>query len=340
MKTNQLKFWLLIGGVAVTLIVIAVFTMYRSGANDGETISTLSNEQYEQWRQSGMDDPALSEESQRIFGDVAANYDNLLEQARTGRVDLVVVLWELRRKCGDGMELDHCNMLILQYLKNSIAPPDNTAVVELFRKYLAYEETMMAYTMPSGISDAERHQLLMEKRRELLGLEATDLFFGFEAAQFDFAESFVEFRNSTANMPPEKRIAAYEDLRKKMYGQYYEALREKEPAFDTYTMEMELRSNSLASMSTAEQSAQTRAVRERYFGRDGADRMAAVDRQLADEQQREDTYRAAEADFLRQNAGLSESEKKQALSKLRVQILGAEEAEAYARREELAQASK
>ena len=83
---------------------------------------------------------------------------------------------------------------------------------------------------------------------------------------------------------------------------------------------------------------QTRAIQEKYFGKDGADRIQKSIEEASKEEKKIQDYEKKEAEFLSQNSGINLKEKEEKLREIRINILGKEEADAYARRKELEEA--
>ena len=131
-------------------------------------------------------------------------------------------------------------------------------------------------------------------------------------------------------MPAEQRVKKFYEMRKNMLGDYSTAVNETEPAYTRYETEMMLRADEMERNKNS--AAQTQALREKYFGADGAKRMAQVDREIQQERQKISEYEAAAQKLARDTANLPENEKKAKLDELRVSILGKEEADAYERR--------
>ena len=131
-------------------------------------------------------------------------------------------------------------------------------------------------------------------------------------------------------MPANERVQKYFDLRKKSLGDYNAAYSESEPAYTRYETELMLRGDEMQRKNSA--AADTQSMREKYFGRDAARRMAQVDKEVQQERLRVETYEAAAHKFAKENPTLSEAERNAKLSELRSSIMGKDEAEAYERR--------
>ncbi|GAB4427359.1 MAG: lipase secretion chaperone [Turneriella sp.] len=285
------------------------------------------------------------EQNRRLFTEENMyTFSQLMEMARTGRISLVSELWHLRTKCGVGgsespdgmgitapqMSFDECNIRIENFLREQYPAPENEKLIALFRGYLRYEDAMRRFHIPENLSAAERYEFIKKKRREFFSESDAQLIFGFEEARIATQDALNEFVKNSADMPAEQRVKKYYELRKKSLGEYNGVVSEAEPAYTRYETELMLRGDEMQRKGNA--ATETQALRERYFGAAAAQRMAQVEKEIRDERARIDSYEAAAQKFSRDNAALPESELREKLKELRVQMLGKEEAEAYERR--------
>jgi lipase chaperone LimK len=338
------KKYLIAGGLAAVagLLLVAIWLLSSSAQSDNlARPAELPDHQFEDWGLPIDDPEGLSREARSLFeGIEVLSYEDLIRAARKGEVSLVSELWRLRRNCPEEMERYDCNIRIRQFIMEKFLPPGNEQLVELLTKYLKYEEEMSRFEMPRGASLQEQYQLIREKRRDFFGPEDSKLVFGFEEAKADYASTYADFQKDTVKLSGDARLTAYEEMRKKVYGDYYETVVAREPKFTKYETEVELRGSDLSAMAADQKGAYVAAMREKYFGKEGAARMAAVDAQIAERDQTLETYRDAEAEFLKNNAHLNESERARKLMEMRVKYFGQDEAEAYTRRESYEKAMK
>jgi len=279
-------------------------------------------------------------------------FAQLMEMARTGRISLVAELWKLRSKCAAGggplgqiqgavttqpnakpkqkMNIDECNIRIENFLREQYPPPENEKIIALFRHYLRFEDSMRRFAFPENATPTERYELLKKKRREFFSESDAQLLFGYDETRTATQEALNDFFKNSANMPADERVKKYYDMRKKMLGDYNSAFNESEPAYTRYETEVLLRGDEMQRQGTS--ATQTEAMREKYFGVDGAKRMAVVDQQIKEERTRIDNYEAAAQKFNRENPSLSDSDRQAKLDALRATMLGQEESDAYARR--------
>ncbi len=334
MKNKNL--YLILAGVSVAILLAAVLWFTLSDAAGQANVTYLSQEDLTRWEASGMNDPELSRLAKSLFDAEGLGLATMLEDARFGRVLLPSELWRLRRRCPDDMELDDCNLLILQYLKDAAPAPDNLKLVALFKTYMLYEQSMLSIKYPSDMNPDEQYRRIREQRRESFSNEDAELVFGYEETRHDFGEAFEQFVEATKDQPGDKRVQAYEELREKHWGRYYAVMKELEPSFDRYTVEMDLRAQDLTALAPGDRDGVIRGLREKHFGRDGAERMAAVDREIAAEETQEQAYRNAETELLRGQPNLSAADRDRRLAELRLRIFGSQEAaDAFFRREQL-----
>lgn len=318
---------LIVAAVVAVGLVGAIFLLARGGRPSSQGTG-LPDEQFESWL------PGLS--GGDIFDEEGMlGYEELMAAARTGKISLVSELWRMRRKCGS-QDIEKCDEELRAFLKEKFKFPDNEKLTALLDKYITYEKTMRQFKMPDNLNSQQKYALIREQRRKIFGEEDANLVFGLEEAKATFSFQYQDFVKSTAGQKGDARVARYEEMRKKTYGPYYDAILAAEPPFNRFETEVMLRDTDLAGAGAGKAS-MMQSIREKYFGPEGAARMAEVDKQLDQEESREKELEAAEKKFLAENPGLSEADKEKKLLEIRTQVLGADEAEAYTRRKKLEQ---
>lgn len=271
------------------------------------------------------------EQNKKLFSEENMySFAQLMELARTGRLSLIAELWKMRSKCGENINYDECNIRIENFLREQYPAPDNEKIIALFRNYLRYEDAMRRFKLPESISMSERLELIKKKRREFFSEADAQLIFGYEETRSAAEDALAEFVKSSANMPASERVKKYYELRKQTMGDYNAALNETEPQYTRYETELMLRNDEMQRQNNG--AATTQSMREKYFGTEGARRMAQVDKEIKEERARIESYETAAQKFLRENSGLSDADKKARLAEIRTGIMGKEEAEAYERR--------
>jgi len=340
------KIWIILSCVIV--IALAYF-LWPESAEDkkvrelteqAKKAAMASNPQSGEYR-------TFVEENKKLFTEENMySFAQLMDLARTGRVSLVSELWKLRSRCvpktaegeqnpsltGDAvkMNMDECNIRIENFLRAQYPAPDNEKMIALFRNYLRYEDAMRSFRLPDKATDGERLELVKKKRREIFSDADANLIFGYEETKSATENTMAEFLKTSANLPADLRIKKFYEIRGKSLGDYNSAFNETEPQYTRYETELVLRSDEMAKQNNSVQ--MTQSVREKYFGADGARRMAQVDAEVKAERARIDAYEAAEKKFLAENASLSEETRKAKLSEMRASMLGKEEAVEYERR--------
>jgi len=330
----QNKKLIIAAGAVAVVVVIAIVVVLALREPEGQG-GKRPDREFANWDSEIEDADRLTEEAFGLFDEAnLMTYEEIIKLAKEGRLRLTSELWRLRRKCPKEMNRYDCNIRIRQFIMNKFPAPGNEKLAGLFRKYLEYEETMSEFKIDEDIPLAERYALIKEKRREIFGDEDAQLVFGLEESKFDFNQKTRNFLKQTEGLSGEERLAKFDEIRKESFGGYYAAVTEAEPKYSVYEREQLFKEEDLGKLSGEEKSAAIRSMREKYFGKDGADRMDQVDRQLAKEKQDLTAYENAEGEFLKNNPGLPEKEREEKLMQLRVQHLGKEEAEAYTRREQ------
>ncbi len=108
----------------------------------------------------------------------------------------------------------------------------------------------------------------------------------------------------------------------------------REDSFDHYQTEILLREKELAGLNGDDKEKKLASLQTKYFGKDGAERIAAANKEIAAQNKKIADYEKAEREFLSSNNGISEKDKEQKLKELRVKMLGEEDAESYARQKQ------
>lgn len=324
------KKWIFAGIAALAVIIIAVLFLTSSRSKNGQS-SLLPDAQFENWNLMGGN----SAEGFDLFDEEGMlSYDELMAQARKGTISLVSELWRMRRNCPKDMDFHVCNEKLRAFIGKKFPYPDNEKLIALFDKYIRYEQTMMETKFGENLTNQQRYAAIKQKRRELFGEEDAKLVFGLEESKAGFAFALQDFVKSTAGQSGDARIANYEAMRRKNFGDYYDAVVAAEPPYTKFETEVMLRDSDLSRASSEQKTAMTQAMREKYFGPEGARRMADLDKQLGQEREKESQLQAAEKKFLSENASLSDAEKAAKILELRKKYLGDDEAEAYTRRME------
>lgn len=331
---------IMIAGAAIGVVIIGVIVYFLVAGNSGREKTVALKP--ENWDAPFSTSKEMIDEVFAMFDeeDMPPTFDVFLKGLETGKINMVWKLWELRRQCPQGMDRYNCNSRILAYLMRKYPGAGGEKLATLVKRYLEFEEVMSITRMSDDLTMRERYDIMRKKRHEIFQPDEEALVFGMEEAKMDLADKSAAFFKETAGQSGNQRVKAYEEMRKKAMGRYYDEFVKDEPSFDRYETEIALRDTDFSKVNSSEQAALTNSIRVRYFGEAGAARMAAVEKQLAAEDQAEKNYEAAEAKFLKENPNLTGDAKEAALKKLRSQYMGEEEADAYARRKQYEDAMK
>lgn len=283
-------------------------------------------------------DPFYLESAKTIFSPDGQflRFDEILSRAKSGELNLVSELWNLRRQCPEGSTREQCHEYIKAFLQNEYGGEDAKRLINMLSNYLKYEEAIV-HLDPSSKSytNQERYEQIKQLRRKYFAKEDAELIFGLEEATADFSFNRKNFLDETKNLKADERLRLYEDYRKKSFGNYYNAVVAREPLFDKFENEMDLRQAELSRLSGSEKESKEKEVRIRYFGKDGNDRMEKVLKEIKEEEEKISKLQGEEKNLLKNYPNLSESEREKKLMELRIQTLGSKElAEEYTRRME------
>ncbi|TGL45030.1 lipase secretion chaperone [Leptospira perdikensis] len=326
-------------GIGALLLAYIAFRYFSPNPMD-TTNEDNPNDKAESYFRTQSDgfsvDPFYLESAKTIFSADGQflRFDEILARAKSGELNLISELWSLRRQCPEGSTREQCHEYIKAFIQNEYGGDDAKRLVSMLSNYLKYEEAMV-HLDPSSKSytNQERYEQIKQLRRKYFAKEDAELIFGLEEATADFSFNRKNFLDETKNIKAEERIRLYEDYRKKSFGTFYDAVAAREPKFDKFETEMDLRQNELSKLSSTEREAKEKEVRIRYFGKDGNDRMEKVLKEMKEEEEKISKLETEEKTFLKNNPNLSNSEREKKLMELRVQTLGSKElAEEYSRR--------
>lgn len=335
MKTLQQKitFPILVGLISVTLIMLIWFVFFSRSK-----ITTSSSASLDPESSSGSEgwilNQAIINTSRRIFDENGnwLSFDELIQYASNGEINLISELSDLRRQCPENIHYEQCNEIIRAFIADHYFGKDAEYLMKLFSSYLRYETKMKELEISDKLSRAEKYELIKKQRREFFSDKDTKLIFGLEEAEETYLDSLGGFLKDTETLSGEQRMQKYEEFRKNVYGQYYNTIKKREPKYNTYETEMFLREKELERMSSSERNSKTRHIREKYFGKDGADRMETVYQESEEKEKKEKQTAQEESDWIRKNPNVKVEIKEKALMEIRIKNLGKEEAEEYSRR--------
>ncbi len=281
----------------------------------------------------------FGEESSVLDSEVLLNYSEFSDKLKTGEINFIWEVWKLRRLCPEDYKPDQCNDIILSHIDKSYAPPDNELLKILFKDYFRYEAALRELDIPDTLTFEERYSNLMKKRREIFREENSQLVFGLEESTVEFLKAQKEFIGSSQKSMGDERVKSYDAMKKKVYGSYYDNVLKREDPYDNYQIELSLRESELSKMSPQEKNSVLLKSQEKYFGKEGVERLKRAQEEIALEEKKQQDYEKKAEEFLSQNSSLPPKEKEEKLNELRKKILGEEEASAYTRRKELEEIS-
>ncbi|TGK08577.1 lipase chaperone [Leptospira fletcheri] len=323
--------------VGVFLIMLVIFIVWEpsskrgshgSNAEDSDGFTVSRNESGEL-----ILNPEVMDTSRSIYKDGEwLSYDDIMKFAANGELDLVSELWALRRRCPTGYTIDQCNEVVKAFLLDHYPGVAGEKLMAMFRKYLTYEQVLRSYELPRDIKQDEAYELIKKKRREVFSDQEAKLIFGLEESERQYQFGLSDFMSETKNLPGDKRLNRYEDYRKAVYGNYYDAVVKREPKFNKYETELFLRENDMNKLSAVQKDPQLRSIREKYFGKDGADRIEKVYKDIEVQKNKETEIDREEQAWLRANPTAKSADRDKAISAIRTKILGSQEAEEYGRR--------
>ncbi|AYV56555.1 hypothetical protein EFP84_14300 [Leptospira kmetyi] len=333
---ERITFPAVIGLISVVLIALIWFVFFSGGKGASGFSSSPEGEFTLQRSESGewVLNQAVVDTSRRIFDENGnwLSFDDLMHYAATGEVNLVSELWGLRRQCPENVVYEQCNEIIRAFIADHYTGKDAEYLMKLFSGYLRYETTMREYELSDKLSRAEKYEIVKKKRREFFSENDAKLIFGMEESEETYRDSLGGFLKDTESLSGDQRMARYEDFRKNVYGQYYNTVKTREPKYNTYETEMFLRDKELEKMSSSDRNTKTRTIREKYFGKDGADRIDAVYKEIEEREKKEKQTARDESAWLQKNSNVKGEARDKALMEIRIKNLGKEEAEEYSRR--------
>ncbi|EMJ95496.1 lipase secretion chaperone [Leptospira alstonii] len=334
---ERITFPTIVGLITAILIALIWFVFLSEKSAGSESVLGNSDAEFTLQRSESGEwilNQAIVDTSRKIFDENGnwLSFDDLIQYASTGEVNLVSELWALRRQCPESAGYEQCNEIIRAFIADHYSGKDAEYLMKLFSGYLRYETTMKEFELPDKLSRTEKYELVKKKRKEFFSDNDAKLIFGMEDAEETYRESLSGFLKDTESLNGEQRMQRYEEFRKNVYGGYYNTLRKREPKYNTYETEMFLRENELERMSLSDRNGKTRNIREKYFGKDGADRMEAVYKEADEKEKKEKQTAQEEANWSGKNPNVRGDAKERALMEIRTKNLGKEEAEEYSRR--------
>lgn len=267
--------------------------------------------------------------------DMNLDYNEFMDDIKSGKRNFVWEIWALRKKCPKNYTFDQCNNHILSVIEKKFSSPEKEELKRIFSSYFKYEMEMreIGLEKPQG-TFSERYAETKRKRREIFGEEDAKLVFGMEEAKIDFSEAASNFlKEGSKKLTGKEKVEKYNALKREIYGDYYDAMVSREDKFQNYQTEMNFMEEDFKNLSEEERTNRMRAIQIKHFGKEEVERMLAEAKKEEDLRlERENkikSYETKEQEFLSQNKDLSSEEIEEKLKEIRVEMLGEEEAENY-----------
>ena len=254
------------------------------------------------------------------------NSRNIIADVKSGKIDLLSELHRLRGECPRGTPADRCNQRVEDFL-TQIPAPDGPILIRLFRKFRNYESDRSKLSKNPNLSREEKYKLISAKRREIFGDEDAKLVFGLREANHNYQNLIRKYSGSEfADLSPGERMDKLEADRRKVFGNYYAVLREREPKGARYGLELMVRQSDFKTMSPDQAQNLIHQLRVKYFGEARAEQMkrfkSEADRITAEKNRNMDAFLKAEAALLKKNPNLSGEARRKAVEELRKKYLG------------------
>ncbi|MCB1177511.1 MAG: hypothetical protein KDK36_08035 [Leptospiraceae bacterium] len=339
---------IIIGSVVVLAILLGIlfFLPSKKEKNKEADLNNLEKQMTPQYPEGILFDETIAgksfyddKSSQLYKDDTFMSYEDVIENAERGKINLVWELWKLRGKCPSDYMPSQCNMLILSLIEKNYPPPGGDKLAAIFKGYVEYEKGMQELDLGSKdktLTFEEKYELVKKKRREIFKDEKdVELVFGLEEAKVNFIQSSNNFLEDNKGKTGDEKVKLYEKLKKETYGRYYDAVKEREDDYQSYQTELFLREEDLNKLSASEKETKIKSLEIKIFGKETAAKIAKGREELAKENEKINQYEAKEKEFLSMNSGISDKEKMEKLKKMRVELLGEEGAELYETRKEV-----
>lgn len=218
------------------------------------------------------------------------------------------------------------------YLYSIMDPDEADELLAVYRQYVEYEieaaDMMSQLPYPKSAEEALSYmQKLQEFRRETFGKDVADAMFGheFKMREYQIRRGGIIEDSDLYAAEKKEKLA---ELHKDMWGVDGDGASILRP-YERYQETRRLYSRDMSEMTPEEQKAAQREIREEIFPPEVVERFEEIDNIIAEEQQREEQYRAKEQEILSDHS-LTEEQRQETIRQLQDEVFG-EEAEAYRR---------
>ncbi|MCP5326846.1 MAG: lipase secretion chaperone [Oceanospirillaceae bacterium] len=213
--------------------------------------------------------------------------------------------------------LDEVLALVRDDISRELQEPARSEALKLFEDYIAYKRSLVELEKQLGSAASfEQYDMsnmrlrldqLRNKRREYLSAEAADAFFGFDETYDDFMLGKLDIMNNP-QLTADEKAAQISMLENQLPAQLQDMRSETERISQVFAQTEKMKQQG----ATAEE---VYAQNTAAFGSEAAARIATLENQRAQWQQRIDTYLAAKKAV--EESQRSETQKQQAIEQLR-----------------------
>jgi lipase chaperone LimK len=223
-----------------------------------------------------------------------------------------------------------------QYLYSVLPQDEADKILALYKTYMNYQisltEKMKEWGTPSTAEEAIAllHKL-QEYRREVFGRENADALFGasVKAQEYPLRRGAIISDRDLYGSEKEKKL---KELNRAMWGDEANSVEGYAKPYTRYQEKLKIYQKDLSEMKTSEErQAKIKQFREELFTEDQVKRLDEVDRVIAEEQKKEESYKVQESRIM-SDPNLDRDEKEQKIRELQDRTYG-EEADAFRRRQ-------
>jgi lipase chaperone LimK len=312
-----------LAGIAV-LIIIIVALVLRKRDTEGYVIDKSYGiklkdiEMY--YRKVDFNDPSVKE----YFADSVINPYTLK------------FFMAMDEKFKDSKDLEDHMEKARQYLYSVMPQEEAEKILALYKVYMNYQISLASkskeWGSPSSAAEAlEYLRKLQEYRREVFGRENADALFGasVKAQEYPLRRGAIIAEKEAYGAEKEKKL---KELNKEMWGDEATSVEGYAKPYTRYQEKLKIYQKDLSEMKSDEdRQDKIRQFREQIFTEDQVKRLDEVDHVIAEEQQKEENYKALES-RIRSDPNLNPEGKEQKILELQDKTFG-DEADAFRRRQ-------
>ncbi|HOT46261.1 MAG TPA: lipase secretion chaperone [Spirochaetota bacterium] len=223
-----------------------------------------------------------------------------------------------------------------QYLYSALPQDEADKILSLYKVYMNYQISLADKTKEWGTPRTAEEAIallhrLQDYRREVFGRENADALFGasVKAQEYPLRRGSIIADKDMYGAEKEKKIR---ELNRAMWGDEANSVEGYAKPYTRYQEKLKIYQKDLSEMkSDNERQTKIRQFRQELFTEDQVKRLDEVDRVIAEEQKKEDSYRAQEQ-RIKSDPNLDGDGKEQKIRELQERTFG-DEAEAFRRRQ-------